>query len=143
MHRIATLLAAVALPMTALLVPASSTAAPETAAVARAAAIGAPYYGESPKPIAKKLGLTPAGAVKSQKGVQQLTTDAAIITTYPSKKLQAKAAAATEKVATETGVTFHTTWAKGVMILVLDNLPETAAALAAQLPGGKVKVFAP
>ena len=143
MQRIATLLAALALPLSSLLVPASATAAPETTVAARAAGVSSPYYGESPKPIAKKLGLKPKGAVKAKKGIQQLATDAAIITTYPSKKLQAKAAKATQEVATGTGVALNTVWAKGVIILVLDNLSETATALADKLPGAKFKAFTP
>lgn len=143
MQRIATLLSTAALSLGLLLVPSAATAAPEAPAAAQAAGIGAPYYGESPKPIAKKLGLKPTGGVKAKKGIQQLATDLAVITTYPNKSTQAKALKKTQELATTMGASINMVWAKGVIILVLDNLPETATALAAKLPGGKLKTIAP
>lgn len=143
MQRIPTLLSAGALSLGLLLVPAISTAAPEAPVSQRAGTISAPYYGESPKPIAKKLRLTPTGGVKETQGVKQLTTTTAVITTYPNQKVQNKGAANIQQLATDTGVVFYAVWAKGTMILAVDNLKATAKSLANKLPGGSVKTFTP
>lgn len=143
MHRITTALSAATLSLGLLLTPAVASAASEAPAAARAAGISAPYYGESPKPIASKLGLKPTGGVKTTKGIRQLVTTTAIITTYPTKSLQNKGAANIQQLATDMSTTFVAVWAKGVMISILDNNPATAAALAKKLPGGSVKTFTP
>lgn len=143
MRRISTLLVSLLLPLGVALAPASAQAVPATSAAAPVAAKGASYYGKNPKAIAKKLGQTPAGGVLAKQGVKQLTTDQAVITTYKNKKQQNKAARKTQQIVGQTGFAVHAVWGKGVIILVLDNLPETAAAVADKLKGAKVKTFAP